>query len=137
MNEMNTVILIILASLTLFLGGMFVVYANGDSLQIITMCSLTWWGTGYDCEEKWEIWILDRHPIGVCPNVPFEQGIVRACAYIDRNMIFIPSQEYVNMNRDICGRTVIHHELLHLKYADFPNWVHKQFIDGEECILNW
>ena len=88
------------------------------------MCGLTFDTPYYDCSNIWTIWMV----YGETDEVLCNFGAV-GCAYFRPYTIFLEEENFV----DVCGRSSLHHELLHLKYYDAfdVDIVH----DFEECIM--
>ena len=93
--------------------------------DIFAMCSLTFEKPFYDCNEIWLIFQL----YGSVDGVVCIHGTA-GCAYYDWNIIWM---EYNPDFRDKCGRTILIHELLHLKYGVGT----MALIHNQEKCTNW
>ena len=80
-------------------------------LEIILMCALTDVEPFYDCDEEWKIYLHDNDASQVCIKYR-----TPACSEWEPPII------HINLNQplwyDVCGQTLLMHELNHLKYRD-------------------
>ena len=90
-------------------------------IQII--CSLTFETPYYNCDELWLMFLVYGEVDGVV-CLPGSAG----CAYHKWNIIWMEDKYF----RDSCDRTILHHELLHLKYGVGTRaLIH----DYENCVM--
>jgi len=75
------------------------------------MCALTNVEPFYDCGEKWTINLYDEYPVQIC-----EQYNGTACASWEPPTIDISINQPVWY--DICGFSILQHELHHLQYRN-------------------
>lgn len=80
------------------------------------ICSLSIAAPYYDCSEQWEINVYPNQYLGQikCP-IPNNGGLY-GCANFDQKRIDL-LQIGIDF-KDECNRTVLLHELLHMKYKD-------------------
>lgn len=90
-------------------------------IEIILFCSLTLASPYYDCSEDWAIFYDTSSQWIKSPN----QGWVVGYADIDKRRIDIGG-----MKKDVCGNSLLWHELGHLKYKDSS---HKWYEGYEDC----
>jgi len=90
-------------------------------IQII--CSLTFDSPYYDCNDLWIIFMVYGEVDGVVCN-PGSAG----CAYYGWNIIWMEDKKFL----DPCDRTILQHEILHLKYGKGATaLIH----DEENCVM--
>ncbi len=95
-----------------------------EPAQRTLMCSLTFEEPYYDCSNVWTVWVVYGETDLVLCNFG-----AQGCAYFKPYTIFIEE----DVHFDVCGRSSLHHELLHLKYYDAydEDIVH----NFEDCVM--
>jgi len=83
---------------------------------IMIICSLTVAAPYYDCSEQWEINVYPNQYYGLITCPILNSGNLYGCANFNQNRIDLLwlGVDY----KDECNRTVLLHELLHMKYKD-------------------
>jgi len=87
-----------------------------EPILIMIICSLTAAAPYYDCSEQWEISVYSNQYLGLIPCPTSNSGNLLGCANFVHNKIDL-IQSGVN-SKDECNRTILLHELLHMKYKD-------------------
>ena len=89
----------------------FVTYqAYGELISLEEICMVTLEYPYYDCDSKIYIFVTDEIPHSICDM--FDEPAFACMWHYPINVIFMP---YFNQY-DQCGRTTLHHELLHFLY---------------------
>lgn len=104
----------------------------GMMIDVQVICELTNFEPYYNCNKTWLLIISDTLPMDMCstPGELHESVTYSGCIFFQKKVIFVPIG---NNEVDYCGRTVIHHELLHMKYP----WKTDEIHHDSRCILTW
>ena len=85
-------------------------------LESMVICSLTIIAPYYDCSETWTLYLYDSYPKSSC------DGLLSCAKNYPPSIYYPVYQPQVWM--DFCGKTILQHELNHLKYND-NNYCHE------------
>ena len=80
-------------------------------LEILTVCSLISAAPYYDCSDEWEIRLYSVPPMVQC-NDHDKFFTTFGCSQLNRNVIHMV---HFPEHRDQFGKTILEHELEHLK----------------------
>lgn len=87
-----------------------------EQKQSMMICSLTLSVPYYDCSEKWEINVYPNKYSGMIPCPVSDTDNIYGCTNFLHKKIDMLK---IGLDRkDDCNRTILMHELLHMKYKD-------------------
>ena len=87
-----------------------------DPILTMMICSLTVVAPYYDCSEQWEINVYPNQYFGLIPCPVSNSGQLMGCANFLHNRIELI--QFGAYFKDECNRTILLHEILHMKYKD-------------------
>ena len=89
-------------------------------VESFSMCELTENAPYYDCSVQWQINIFTNDLYGLIPCPYAHQGGLSGCANCIHHKIDI-FMSGLSGEKDYCGRTIFHHELIHMKYKNLES----------------
>ncbi len=100
--------------------------SDNEQADLIFLCSLIEDKPYTDCDRYWIIFVA----VGEIDTICGEE--TAGCAYPMLGVIFMEDKPE---NKDKCGRSILHHELLHLMHEVTEDYA--PIHDYERCIMWW
>lgn len=100
--------------------------SDKEQADLIFLCSIIEGEPYRDCSEYWIIFVALNEIDTICGED------TSGCAYPMLGIIFIEDKQE---QKDKCGRSILHHELLHLMHKSTEDY--SPIHDYERCIMWW